>query len=188
MTIFVAGIHGAGKTFATKPACQKLGLVHATASQLIKEERGLATWDGAKIVSDIDQNQVALISAARRIRDSGEMLVLDGHFVLRKAPGIHERLPVDVFKALECSSVLLIRSSVPILLERLRARQDKSWSEAELTEFSKAEDAWGTEVARVLGIPLRILDSPALQEVEAWLERLSKDAREQLRLSRRPIG
>lgn len=37
MIIFVAGVHGAGKTFATKPACQKLGLVHATASQLIKE-------------------------------------------------------------------------------------------------------------------------------------------------------
>ena len=39
MTIFVAGVHGAGKTFATKPACQKLGLVYATASQLIQEER-----------------------------------------------------------------------------------------------------------------------------------------------------
>ena len=36
MTIFVAGVHGAGKTFATKPACQKLGLVYATVSQLIQ--------------------------------------------------------------------------------------------------------------------------------------------------------
>lgn len=174
MTIFVAGVHGVGKTFATKPACQKLGLVHATASQLIKEERGQATWDAAKVVSDVDQNQAALISAARRIRESGATLVVDGHFVLRLAPGSHKRLPVQVFRALDCSSVLLIRSPVPVLLERLQARQDMSWSEVELTEFSKAEDAHGAEVAMALGIPLKILDSPSVQEVETWLERLSK--------------
>lgn len=62
MTIFVAGVHGAGKTFVTEPACQKLGFVHATASQLIREERGHATWDAAKVVSDVDQNQAALIA------------------------------------------------------------------------------------------------------------------------------
>jgi len=176
MTIFVAGVHGAGKTFATKPACQKLGLVHATASQLIKEERGQATWDSTKMVSDVDQNQAALISAARRVRESGATLVIDGHFVLRRAPGIHEKLPIDVFRALECSSVLLIRSPVPVLLERLHARQDMSWTEAELADFSKAEDAHSVEVAEVLGIPFRTLDSPTAQEVETWLKRLSKDS------------
>lgn len=176
MTVFVAGVHGAGKSFATKPACQKLGFVHATASQLIKEERGQSTWDAAKVVSDVDQNQVALITAARRIRESGATLVLDGHFVLRRAPGNHEALPIDVFRALHCSSILLIRSPVPVLLERLQARQDMSWSEAELTEFSKAEDAHGAEVAKQLCIPLKILNSPSTQEVETWLERLAKDA------------
>lgn len=176
MTIFVAGVHGAGKTFATKPVCQKLGLVHATASQLIKEERGQATWSAAKMVSDVDQNQAALISAARRIRESGATLVMDGHFVLRRAPGAHERLPVDVFRALECSSILLIRSPVSVLLERLRARQDTSWSEAELAEFSMAEDTQGAEVAAALGITLHVLDSPSIQDVEIWLGRLSKAA------------
>ena len=172
MTIFVAGVHGAGKTFATKPACQKLGLVYATASQLIQEERGQVTWDGTKMVSDVDKNQAALISAVRRIRESGSILVIDGHFVLRRAPGTHERLPIDVFRALECSSVLLIRSPVPVLLERLHATQDMSWSEAELADFSKAEDAHSAEVADVLGIPLKTLDTPTAQEVETWLKRL----------------
>ncbi|MFZ5566980.1 MAG: ATP-binding protein [Pseudomonadota bacterium] len=176
MTIFVAGVHGAGKTFATKPACQKLGLVHATASQLIKQERGQTTWNGAKIVSDVDQNQAALISAARRIRESGATLVLDGHFVLRRAPGDHERLPIDVFRALDCSSILLIRSPVAVLLERLHARLDTSWTEAELLEFSMAEDVHGAEVAEVLRIPLKILDSPSVLEVETWLDRFSKGA------------
>lgn len=173
MTIFVAGVHGAGKTFATKPACQKLGLLHATASQLIKDERGRTTWDNGKVVSDVDQNQAALISAARRIRESGTTLVIDGHFVLRRAPGEHERLPVDVFRALECSSVLLIRSPVPVLLERLRARQDTSWTDSELAEFDRAEDAHSAEVAGALGIPWKSLDSPSPLEVEIWLKQFS---------------
>ena len=50
MTIFVAGVHGAGKTIATKPACETLGLTYATASQLIREERGQASWDATKMV------------------------------------------------------------------------------------------------------------------------------------------
>lgn len=170
MTIFVAGIHGAGKTFATKPACQKLGLKHATASQLIREERGLASWDAGKMVSDVDLNQRALIAAATRIRDAGETLVLDGHFVLRRAPGLHERLSIDVFRALKCTSLLLIRSPVSVVFDRLIARQDMTWEHAELERFSEAEDAHGAEVAKALGITLTILDTPSLDDVAAWFK------------------
>ncbi|MBU0916928.1 MAG: AAA family ATPase [Gammaproteobacteria bacterium] len=176
MTIFVAGIHGAGKTFATKPACQKLGLIHATASQLIREERGLASWDAGKVVSDVDLNQRALIAAATRIRQGGATLVLDGHFVLRRAPGVHERLSVDVFRALRCSSLLLIRSSLPVVLDRLRARQDMTWSDTELEKFSEAEDVHGAEVANALGITLTILDAPSIEDVEACLALRSQSA------------
>lgn len=178
MTIFVAGVHGAGKTFAAKPACEKLGLVHATASQLIREERGQATWDAAKLVSQVDENQQALIAAARRVRERGAQLVLDGHFVLRRAPGDYERLSVDVFQALECSAVLLIRCPVPVLQERLLARKDASWSDSELASFCEAEEAHGTDVARALSIPMRALDMPSSQEVEDWLERFSSSARQ----------
>ena len=172
MTIFVAGVHGAGKTFAAKPACEKLGLIHATASQLIREERGQASWDAAKVVSEVAQNQLALVSAARRVRESGAKLVLDGHFVLRRAVGDHERLPTEVFRALGCTAVLLIRCPAPVLLERLQAREDKSWNETELAIFSEAEEKHGIHVARVLNIPMVILDLPSPQEMETYLQRL----------------
>jgi len=173
MTIFVAGVHGAGKTFAAKPACEKLGLIHATASQLIREERGQVSWDAAKVVSEVEQNQLALVLAARRVRESGAKMVLDGHFVLRRAAGEHERLSTEVFRALGCTAVLLIRCPVPVLLERLQDREDKSWNEAELAIFSEAEEDHGSEVARVLKIPIVILDMPSLHEVETCLQRLS---------------
>lgn len=173
MTIFVAGVHGAGKTFATELACQRLGLVHATASQLIRQERGLVSWDATKVVADVDLNQLALLSAAKRIRNGGGTLVLDGHFVLRRAPGDHEKLSVDVFRGLECSAVLLFRCAISVLLERLQARQDMSWNAAELADFSEAEEAHGVEVAKALNIPLEALDMPSMEEVDAVLERFS---------------
>lgn len=173
MTIFVAGVHGAGKTFAAKPACEKLGLLHASASQLIREERGKALWDAAKVVSEVEQNQLALVSAVRRVQESGVKLVLDGHFVLRRAAGDHERLPVEVFRALGCTAVLLICCPMPVLLARLQARGDKSWCEAELAIFSETEEEHGTHIARVLKIPMVILDMPSSQEMETCLQRLS---------------
>lgn len=169
MTIFVGGVHGVGKTFTTKPACAKLGLLHATASKLISEERGLATWDAEKAVSEVSENQAALIAAAKRIGNSGATLVLDGHFVLRRSPGEFERLPVDVFQALDCASILLIRAPVPVLLDRLQARGDRSWRETELRDFSKAEDEHSAYVARLLRTPLQYLDSPKMEDVENWL-------------------
>lgn len=176
MTIFVAGVHGAGKTFAAKPACEKLGLIHATASQLIREERGQASWNAVKVVSEVELNQLALVSAARRVQERGAKLVLDGHFVLRRAIGDHERLPTEVFRALGCTAVLMIRCPVPVLLERLQAREDMSWSEAELAIFSEAEEEHGTRVARALNIPIMILNMPSPQEVETCLQRLAEMA------------
>ena len=172
MTIFVAGVHGAGKTFAAKPACEKLGLIHATASQLIREERGQPSWDAAKVVSEVEQNQLALVTAVRRVRERGAKLVLDGHFVLRRAAGDHERLSTEVFRAIGCTAVMLIRCPVPVLLERLQAREDKSWSETELSIFSEAEEEHGTYVARALKIPMVMLDMPSSHEVVTCLQRL----------------
>lgn len=172
MTILVAGVHGAGKTFAAKPACERLGLIHATASQLIREERGQASWDAAKVVSEVEQNQLALVSAARRVLATGKKLVLDGHFVLRRAAGDHERLSVEVFSALSCTAVLLIRCPVPVLLERLHARNDMSWSEVELAIFSNAEEEHGAHVASALKIPMVTLDMPSSGQIETWLQRL----------------
>lgn len=160
MTIFVAGVHGAGKTFLARPACERLGLVHATASQLIRQERGLATWSDDKTVSEVDENQRALISAVRRISAEGRQLVLDGHFVLRRAAWTHEQLSLDVFRDLGCSAVLLIQSPVPVVMQRLVARGDTSWNEEELSRFSQEEVAHGRKIAGQLGVSFEILDSP----------------------------
>lgn len=171
MTIFVAGIHGAGKTYSTKLACKNLGLMHATASELIREERGKSSWDSSKIVSEIEQNQQALVSASRRIRETGTTLVLDGHFVLRQAPGKHKKLSTEIFRELNCSSILLIQTPIPEVLERLRVRKDTSWSEEELIIFSETENIHSIDIATALNIPLTVLDARKTEDIEIEIEK-----------------
>lgn len=160
MTILIAGAHGVGKTFLAKPAAQELGLRYATASQLIREERGLATWTATRQVTDIDQNQVALIDAVARILKSGETLLLDGHLVLRSSPNVHHRLASDVFRGLQCRRIVLLTAPVATLLNRLGERGDDTWTSAELEAFSAAELQQAELVATDLAVPLTVLDLP----------------------------
>lgn len=175
MTIFVGGVHGAGKTFLAKPACENLGLVHATASQLIRSERGHASWADDKTVSDVEHNQRALINAVRRVRENGGQLVLDGHFVLRKDIGVHERLEASVFADLECRSVLLVQCDAAAVLERLLLRDGgTNWSIQEVGAFIQAEAAHGALVADRLGVAFVLLTNPTAEEFEAHLLKQSE--------------
>lgn len=81
-------------------------------------------------------------------------------------------MSIEVFRALGCTAVLLIRCPVPVILERLQARNDMSWSEVELAIFSNAEEEHGAHVASALKIPMVILDVPSSREMETWLQRL----------------
>ncbi|WP_198970188.1 ATP-binding protein [Xylophilus sp. ASV27] len=172
MTIFIAGIHGVGKTYLAKPAADRVGLRYATASHLIREERGHASWDAAKKVDEVADNQSALIKAVARINASGQTLLLDGHLVLRKAVGEHERLPDVVFRDLGCNAIILLTCPVPTVLKRLSARGDVSWSELEIGHFANAEHEHAEMVASALHIPLSILNAPTDDEFDSTLRHL----------------
>jgi len=173
MTIFVSGVHAVGKTYLAKPACEALGFRYATASQLIREERGLTSWNANKVVSDVEQNQAALVAAVHRIKQSGLTLVLDGHFVLRKATSIHERLPGSVFRDLGCTGAVLLNSPIRVIADRLIARGDTSWTTDELASFAAAERQHAEDVTSALGIPLFALEMPSLDDFQHAIGKLA---------------
>lgn len=174
MTVFVGGVHGVGKTFLAKPAAAKLGMTYATASQLIRDERGRATWDSSKAVGEIRENQAALVAAVNRLRLTGHALLLDGHFVLRRMPGEHERLPMSVFRDLACTSVLLLVCPTEVVLARMADRNNSSWDRDELIEFAKAEASHAAQVCAALAIPLVTLHAPTPDDFELALTALPK--------------
>lgn len=166
MTVLVAGAHGVGKTFLAKRAAERLGFRYATASQLIREERGHATWTETKQVTQIDENQIALARAVTRILDGGAQLLLDGHLVLRSRPNEHQRLAESVFRSLRCQRIIILTAPVDVLLSRLTARGDETWTTDEIAAFDKAEIEHGEAVAAELGIEAVILCSPSDDEFD----------------------
>ena len=173
MTTFIAGIHGVGKTYLAKPAAVRMGMTYATASQLIREERGRASWDASKMVDDVASNQAALVAAVTRIKAGGQSLLLDGHFVLRKAVNEHERLPEAAFRDLGCTAVVLLTCSTKVILSRLSGRGDDSWSETEVTSFAHTEADHAAAVCSSLAVPLVTLQAPTSEEFESALAGLS---------------
>jgi adenylate kinase len=160
MIIFVAGIHGVGKTFLGAPVAQQLGIRHATASQLIRKERGLQSWGADKRVSGLDENQAALVSATKRLHSSGQNLLLDGHFVLRGTNGAFNEIDPQVFRDLQIGAVLLLEADTDVVIDRLRVRGDTSWSPMELRTLAAREEAHARHVSSALGIAIRNLLAP----------------------------
>lgn len=160
MTIFVGGAHGVGKTHLAQPAARRLGTRYSTASQLIREERGKASWTAAKQVSEIDENQAALVEAVERILQSGERLLLDGHLVLRREPFVHQRLAEQVFRGLRCQRIIVVTAPKMAVQSRLKERGDESWTHNEIAALIEAEVDHAKQIAASMAIPVFVLDQP----------------------------
>ncbi|MDI4633138.1 AAA family ATPase [Pelomonas sp. V22] len=165
MTVFLAGVHGVGKTYLAKQACESLGVRHATASQLIREERGSASWTAEKLVQEIDANQVALVTAVNRIRELGHQLLLDGHFVLRTQPSVHESIGAEVFGQLGIKAVIVLTAPDELVLSRLRERSDQTWTAEEVGELAKIESAQAAAIAKKLMLPCVSLHCPSVEKL-----------------------
>ena len=164
MNVFVAGIHGVGKTYLASRIPATSGLMHTSASKLIKEELSLPEWATDKLVADVDRNQLALAKAVARHNAKGTALLLDGHFVLLGKTGEFTPLGADVFKTLNLSKVLLIEADPTVVEQRIQNRdglgRDFNW----LATFMHLEREQAEAICTELNIPLRILESPDVEK------------------------
>ncbi|NYT66875.1 AAA family ATPase [Alcaligenaceae bacterium] len=166
MNIFVAGIHGVGKTHVASRLSPSYGLLHTSASKLIREERTLPNWNTDKRVTDVDANQVALAAAVARYNGQGTRLLLDGHFVLLDPNAQFIALEAQVFQSLSLSAVILIQADAKVIAERLKARDAKDWNLQWLNDFMTTERNIAQTVSQELRIPLHIVVSANNQEFE----------------------
>ena len=160
MNIFLAGIHGVGKTYIASQLPEYLGFTHASASQLIKNERASATWNKDKQVIEVDENQIALAKAVRNHNNIGKRLLLDGHFVLLDSHGGHLPLGVDVFEPLNLSGVILFEDEPGVIATRIYQRDQVMRDKKDIAAFMVKERHQAQTVCNELSVPLEILLSP----------------------------
>lgn len=158
--IFLAGVHGVGKGFLGAPVAEELGISHMTASQLIREEKGHASWASDKRVSELDDNQDALIRAVAKRRIVSPDILLDGHFVLRGVSGEMVRLAQRVFSELQLSGVILLTEEASTISQRLIERDGIIVNPISIAELAAEEMLHAQTVCRALNMPISILHKP----------------------------
>lgn len=184
--IFLTGVHGVGKGYLGAPVAKSLGIDHFTASQLIREERGRATWGADKRVGEVDDNQSALIRAVRHRRAAGQDILLDGHFVLRGTSGELVRLGNDVFGDLQLSGVVLLTEDAQTIADRLIGRDGIATNPESIAELAAEVYAHVHEVCCELKVPLTVLHSANLKMLtEAVVLMLRTGALDREELDRR---
>lgn len=173
MIIFVAGIHGVGKSYLCKAYSENENAIHSSASQLIKQQLKIENWGVNKYVSEIERNQMALLEALEGFKGN-ELLLLDGHFVLLKSANEFQDIPEDVFLKANFSGCLLIETDLATVTERLMNRDGIS-SEVDLEQFILKERARAEYICNKTGIPLIRLNSPSQTDFNEAVKTLTKE-------------
>ncbi|QWD79244.1 AAA family ATPase [Polynucleobacter sp. MWH-Spelu-300-X4] len=175
MIIFLGGIHGVGKSFLGAYVAEENYLLYKSASQLIKGEMGKQSWSEKKITGEIEANQEALISAISRLKKNQANLLLDGHFCLMGSDGAIKIIEIDVFKKLGLDAILLLESDSGIIKERLKNRDDVSYTDTFLNEFLLKERHQAILVSEKLNIPLKVLHNPDKEQFNNEIKSILKE-------------
>lgn len=170
-TIFIAGIHGVGKTYCCS-LIDSEHFEHYTASSLIKKSSKLKVDDDKK-VDDVNSNQQILINAFKHLRKEKDTIFLfDGHFVLLDKNMKFQKISLDIFKEFNLSEIIILIDNVYNVAKRLKDRDNKDYMPIELlSEMQSLEIKHGIFIAEELNIPLHIIN---LEDTYAYKEFITK--------------
>lgn len=129
-----------------------------------------------KRVQNIDDNQVALKSAVKRINASGQSLLLDGHFVLINPTSEFVFLDSSVFADLDLKGVVLVEAAPDVILSRLSLR-DSHESPVDISSFLNEERLHAQRVCQIIDVPLQIMFSPDFEEFSGAVSSFIKNSK-----------
>lgn len=165
--VFVAGVHGVGKTTLCEGYAKTHAVQHKSASQLIRDEKASALTKSGKLVKDIAGNQRLLIEAVQNLKSTGEILLLDGHFALLNAKNVPQPLPKDVFADLGINAVIAIHDKPSAIAARLTVRDTEALDASTIADLQAMELLQAEKVCRELCIPffkIRSFDQESFSE------------------------
>ena len=168
--IFIGGIHGVGKsTFAKAVKEECPSVEELSCSTILKWEN-----PAHKEVVNVGENQNKLMANLPHFIEADKSYLLDGHFCLLTEKHAIERVPIEVFQTINPVMILLLEAEPKEIVRRLSLRDSKAYSEAVISEFIDAERLYAEEVAKALGIPLKICNpanwNSVVDEVSSYLQ------------------
>ncbi|MBM6550309.1 ATP-binding protein [Marinomonas ostreistagni] len=148
--VFIAGIHGVGKTTFCQKIQEDMAIKHYSCSTLIKENSDYI--ETSKTIDKAERNQLILIEALNRIPD--EKLLLDGHFCLIDNSNSVLKLDDSVFESLNLSAIAVLTCDINTIHNRLQERDGTTFDIKLLQQLHDAELEMAIRISSKLNIPL----------------------------------
>jgi adenylate kinase len=171
--VFVGGVHGVGKTTACAEAATQLGICHATASGIIRQQRSSAIALNSKHVQNIAGNQDLLINGVNALRALGAPLLLDGHFSLLGSDGAVTPVEARVFKHLDLSAIVLFYDHPRSIADRLNKRDGNKHTEQLVKQLQEIEISTARATAKTIGVTCVELKAFDIHGLVAYLRSLA---------------
>jgi adenylate kinase len=149
--IFVAGVHGVGKSYFCSKIKETFKLPIFSASSLIKKEKN-SDVDSNKNVLDLEKNQDYFIHAINKIDTNSSKIVIDGHFCLLENNQI-TNIPTQTFEKISLKSIIVLYDSASDIYNRLQQRDKGSFSINIISQMQEQEIMQAEYVAAYLNIP-----------------------------------
>ncbi|WP_054942599.1 ATP-binding protein [Paenibacillus ihuae] len=173
--IFVAGIHGVGKTSFCKEISAQYNIKSFSASQLISSKTNIDYFENKK-VSNIDENQNILIEAIKELRLHNNLFILEGHFCLLDKHGVISRIPKSTFFSLQIKGIIVLSAPIEIIYSRLKNRGTEVVSISFLKKFLEEEMIYSHEISNILDVPYIVHNdiNPTKEGLEYFLHEIIK--------------
>jgi adenylate kinase len=150
--IFVAGVHGVGKTTLCNDLATKFNVEHFSASDLIakeKKEERLCS----KQVENIDGNQDHLVVAINKYCNNANWCLLDGHFCLLNKENAITKIPYSTYEGIAPSAILVLVDKPENIFSRLNLRDGVKYDLDLLRSLQEQEILYAEYVRNQLCIP-----------------------------------
>ncbi|MDD4520158.1 MAG: ATP-binding protein [Alphaproteobacteria bacterium] len=154
--IFFGGIHGSGKNYLLDKIAAKINLEILTASDVLKWKEYSDNPESKFVKSILDTQDRLIINLSKIILPNIKYL-LNGHFCLLNKNGNIERIPEETFIKMSPKSLYLKIADPSIILERLKCRDNKSWSLDLIKNMQIEENKYAQDLSKSLNIPLYII-------------------------------
>lgn len=162
--IFVAGVHGVGKTtFCNRVIANQSNINYLSASRLISDYKKNA-FTQSKQVAEISDNQDVLVTAYRSYGHTKPATLLDGHFCLFDELYRPVAIPNDTFSELNVKLIILLTANADTLVRRIEKRDDNKFTQENLLLLQNLESKTARVVSEQLSIPLLSFSEDHLSE------------------------
>lgn len=168
--VFIGGIHGVGKSTVCRTICEETGLIHLSASEVLKWEEINHDMTN-KTVTDVVHTQDRLINGLTGIVNGLSKYLLDGHYCLLEKDGAIKKIPIETFIKINPFSLNLIVDDISLIKKRLEKRDGKQYDANLLNEMQNSEVSYAKEVSNILNVELNICNS---QEIAAIINPLKQ--------------